>query len=155
MNYLQLNEIYEKLDEKAHKLCDIFHCTFGYYNGHYHKNQDGEYEIEYFPIPVLSIKGLCDIEIGFNQISVTTKLLRDKAISFNYNKVKGYPFEAYGVENYLDDFFLAGDTIERRIDKILKSKEENIFFSFYFPNNADTDTICEFIEFIARDGFFY
>ncbi|MDE7264118.1 MAG: hypothetical protein K2N64_05615 [Anaeroplasmataceae bacterium] len=155
MNYNQLNEVYEKLDKKAHEFCEIFHCTFGYYNGHYRKNQDGDYKIEYFPIPVLSIKGLCDIEIGLDQISITTKLSRDKAISYDYNKIKEYPFEVYGVENYLDDFYLSGDTIESMKDKILKSKEQAIFFSFSFPSDVKTITICEFINAIVKESFFY
>lgn len=155
MERRQLSEIYEKLDKKAQEICEIMHCSFGYYNGHYCKNQYGNYEMDYFPIPVISVKGLCDIEIGLDKISVTTKLTREKAISYNYEKVKDYCFEAYGVENYLDDFFLAGNTIENMVDKILKSKEENIFFSFYFSDNTEAVIVCEFVKFIVKEGFFY
>lgn len=155
MERCHLNKIYEKLDKKAHEVCHILHSSFGYYNGHYSKNQCGDYEIDYFPIPVISIQGLCDIEIGLEQISVTAKLTREKAVSYNYEKVKDYSFETYGVEDYLNDFFIAEDTQESMIEKILKSKEENIFFSFYFSYDAETVIICEFVKFIAKEGFFY
>lgn len=155
MDRRQLNEIYEKIDKKAHEISEIIHCPFGYYNGHYYKNQYGNYEVDYFPIPVISIKGLCDIEIGLDQISVTAKLTREKAVSYNYEKVKDYSFEAYGVENYLEDLFIAEDTIESMIDKIIKSKEENIFFSFCFPYDTEAVIVCEFVKFIVKEGFFY
>lgn len=155
MDYRQLNNIYEILDKRAREICDVLHCSFGYYNGHYHKNLHGNYEIEYYPIPVIGINGLCDIEIGLNQISITTKLTRDKAVSYDYDKVKEYCFEAYGVENYLDDFFLAGDTIESMVGKISNSKEKNIFFSFFFPNDVKASVVCELVKLIDKEGFFY
>ena len=151
----QLNEIYKKLDGKAQDISKLLHCTFGYYNGHYHKNTAGNYEIDYFPIPVISVKGLCDVEIELNHISIATKLSRNRAISYNFEKIKSYNFEAYGVENYLDDFYLAGDTISSMIEKIKASKEENVFFSFYFPFEVSACIVSEFVNFIGKEGYFY
>ena len=151
----KLNEIYKKLDDKVQAISKLLHCTFGYYNGHYHKNTAGNYEKDYFPIPVISVKGLCDVEIELNQISITTKLTRNKAISYNYEKLKSYHFEAYGVENYLDDFYLEGDTISSMIEKIKASKEENVFLSFYFPFEVPAGVVSEFVNFIAKEGYFY
>ena len=151
----QLNEIYIKLDKKAKEISKYFNCTFGYYNGHYYKTESGNYEMDYFPIPVISVKGICDIEVDLNQITVTTKLKRDKAISFDYDKVKAYNFEAYGVENYLDNFFVSGDTIDNMIKKIKGSNEENIFFSFIFSNNVNNNTLFEFVKFLDNFCFFY
>ena len=150
-----LNEIYKELDLKALEISSVFHCTFGYYNRHYSKDDAGNYETEYFPIPVIAIKGICDIEIGLNQISVTTKLTRNKVLSYDFDRVKDYSFEAYGTENYLEDFYISGDTIDNMIENIMKSREENIFFSFYFSYETDTDIICNFVRFLSRDGFFY
>ena len=155
MERCQLNEIYGKLDKKAHEISKSLHCTFDYYNGHYYRNESGNYEMEYFPIPVITIKGTCDIEIELNQISITTKLTKDDALSYDFDKVKSYSFEAYGVENYIDDFYIAGNTIDDMIEKIMKSEEENIFFSFYFPYEVDSGTVCEFVKFISAEGFFY
>lgn len=155
MERCRLNEIYKELDTKALEISSIFHCAFGYYNRHYSKDEAGNYEIEYFPIPVITIKGICDIEIGLNQISITTKLSRNQVLSYDFEKIKTYSFEAYGVENYLDDFYIAGNTIDDMIENIMKSKEENIFFSFYFPYETNSDIICEFVKFLSKDGFFY
>ena len=155
MKRSQLNEIYKELDGKAQEFGKLFQCTYGYYNGHYHKNIAGNYEPDYFPIPVISIKDLCDIEIDLNQISVTTKLTRDKALCYDYEKIKSYNFEIYGVENYLDDFYVAGDTISGMIEKIKASNEENVFFSFYFPFEVSANIVCKFVNFIGKEVFFY
>ncbi len=154
MDRSQLNELYKKLDDKAQEISQLLHCGFGYYNGHYHKNTAGNYEIDYFPIPVISVKGLCDIEIELSQISLTAKLSRETALSYDFEKLKSYNFEAYGVDNYLDDFYLAGDTTSVMIDKIKASREENIFFSFCFPFEVTADIVCSFVNFIGKEGFF-
>ena len=155
MKIHELNELYKDLDCKAREICGVLRCSYGYFNGHYSKNERGDYEIEYYPIPVISLKGVCDVEIGLDRISVTTKLTKDKAISYDYKRLDAYSFEAYGVNDYLNDFFVAGDTTESMIEKISNSDEENIFYSFYFPRETSSQEICEFIETIEREGFFY
>ena len=151
----QLNEIYKRLDKKAHDICQLLNSTFGYYSGHYHKNEAGNYEPDYFPIPVISLNGICDIEIDLNQISITTKLTREDAISYDFEKLKSYSFEAYGVENYLEDFYVAGDTICDMKEKIQKSNEENVFFSFYFPFDVSANMLCALVSIIRKECFFY
>ena len=155
MERSQLNEIYQKLDEKAQDISKLLNCHFAYYNGHYYKNSSGKYEMDYFPIPVVSLKDICDIEISLNQISVTTKLTKNNAVSYDFEKIKLYSFECYGVDNYLNDFYLAGDSVCNMLDRIKRSNEQNIFFSFYFPFEVTVDDVCKFVEFIKKEGFFY
>ena len=155
MERSQLNEIYKKLDQKAREISKLLNSTFGYHNGHYCKTASGNYEKDYFPIPVISLQDLCDIEVGLEQISVTTKLTREKALSYNFEKLGSYTFEAYGVDNYLDDFYLSGSTITEMKEKIKQSKEENVFFSFYFSFDVPASQIRELVDFIRSEGFFY
>lgn len=155
MERCQLNEIYRKMDEKAREISKLLHCTFGYYNGHYYRNESGNLEMDYFPIPVITMKGICDIEVTLDQISITTKLTRASALSYDFDRIKAHSFEAYGVENFIDDFYTVGSTIDAMIEKIMKSAEENIFFSFSFPYEVDSCTVCEFVRFIYAEGFFY
>ena len=155
MERCKLNEIYRRLDLKAREISQLLNCSFAYYNGHYSKNAMGNYEMDYFPIPVVSLKGVCDIEIDLDKISVTTKLSRDAALSYNFEKVKSFNFEVYGVENYLDDFYIAGDTISEIKERIRKSQEQNVFFSFSFPFEVASDVVREFVNFLGGEGFFY
>ena len=155
MDRQRLNDIYRKLDQKARELNTLFHCTVGYYNGHYRKGESGEYEMDYFPIPEVTVKGLCDIEIELDGISITTKLSRDSALSYDYDKIKAHSFEAYGVENYLNDFYTDGSAIEAMLESMEISNEKNIFFSFRFPFEAPSVDIYEFADFLRKEGFFY
>lgn len=150
-----LNAVYKKLDMKAREIGSAFHLPVRYYNGHYNKAENGEYEKAYFPIPEVNIMGLCDIEIGLDKISVATKLTRDRALVFDYSRIETYSFEVYGVDSYLEDFYVEGVTIPEMIDNIRKSGEENIGFSFCFPHETSADSIYEFVGFLREEGFFY
>ena len=101
----ELNNIYRELENRIHRITAPFtssHKGFdfscGYYSGHYHKNTEGKYVMDFFPIPVVSVKGVCDIEIDLDKVSVSTKLRREVALNYEYEKLSVYEFEAYGVD---------------------------------------------------------
>lgn len=155
MDRRQLNDLYRELDGKARQIGKLLHASFGWYNGHYHKGPSGAYEMDAFPIPVITIPGVCDIEVDLDRISVTAKLTRTDALRFDFCKLAAYDFEAYGVENYLDDFYGAGDTAGTMLEKIRASGEDAIFFSFCFSCDAAAGEIGKLVGLIQREGFFY
>lgn len=104
---------------------------------------------------MISVKGFCDIEIQFDKISVSTKLKRDVALSYSFEKFSGYEFEAYGVEDYLADFYHAGQTIQEMKENIRVCDERGIGFSFVFPFDIEGKQIFEFVKLLRREGFYY
>ena len=161
MNKTELNEFYRNLYTKAQSLRNPFtstsgkyKCSMAFFNGHYSRNDSGQYEMEYFPIPVISIIDVCDIEVGIDTITVSTKLSRFEAEAFDYSLLQKYKFEAYGVNNYLEDYYTNGSTIADFIQKVKHSNEESIGFSFTF-NNLDEDRVYAFVEFLSANKFFY
>ena len=66
-----LNEAYLPLHTQARALEDALtgwhghRITHGFFNGHYHKAADGQFQMDVYPIPVISVMGLCDIEMLF------------------------------------------------------------------------------------------
>lgn len=155
-----LNKIYCPLHTKAAEIFSrfrrhVFETELGWYNGHYSKDENGQYQPDYFPIPVISVKGYCDIEIGFEQITVSAKLKRDEALSYSFDDVKDAPFEAYGVEDYLADYYNSDMTVEQLHENIKNSDEKEIGFSFVFDYNVDKDTLFDFAELLRREGFYY
>lgn len=159
MDKQRLNEIYYPLDLKQAELDALFRGDFrlesGWYNGHYHKNETGNWCRESYPIPVIGVKGLCDIEIPFDKIYVSTKLKRDAALAYPFEKLVGYEFEAYGVENYLTDFYHPGQTAQDLKENIRACDEKEIGFSFAFPFDADGKQIFEFVKLLQQEGFYY
>lgn len=156
----QLNEVYSRLEAKHSELVwglthRIFELESGWYSGHYQKREDGTWVRDAYPIPVISVKGLCDIEIQLDRINVTTKLKRSAALAYSYQKLMGYEWEAYGMENYLSEYYHAGQSVEELKDNIRASREKEVGFSFTFPFETDGKQFLEFAKLLRREGFYY
>lgn len=156
----EINAVYCRLEMKQAEITHaLFHRTFelesGWYNGHYHKGENGNWFRESYPIPVIGVKGICDIEIQFEKTSISTKLKRDVALAYSFEKFSGYEFEAYGVGDYLADFYHAGQTVQEMKDNIRACDEKEIGFSFVFPFDVEGKQIFEFVKLLRREGFFY
>ncbi len=73
----EMNEVYFHLEQRRaqviHALTHrVFTLESGWYNGHYEKDESGKYRMNYCPIPVVTVKGFCDIEIGFDFLTLST-----------------------------------------------------------------------------------
>lgn len=66
-----------------------------------------------------------------------------------------YEFEAYGVDGYLDDFYVKGNTYAELVTNIANSREKEIGFSFLFSGDVDAEEIYECVKFLKKEGFFY
>ncbi len=159
-DYKKLNQLYCQLSLKCAELTSgLTHRNFsvetGWYNGHYKKDEDGQYQMAYYPIPVISVNGVCDIEIDFEEIIVTSKLKREKAIQYAFLSFSKIPFEAYGAENYLEDYYLTGMTIEQMHENISRSSEKEIGFNFIFKPEVTGNELFEFAKLLRREGFYY
>jgi len=154
-----INSAYSELVQRHFEIFGaLFHRIFElnseFYNGHYHKDEKGDWIEELFPIPVIEVKGFCDVEIGFKKITVSTKLRRKQALDYSYEKFKNYSFEAYGIEDYLADYYHDGQTIQELKDNISKCNEKEIGFSFSFPYETEGKTIYEFAKLLRKEGFY-
>lgn len=162
MNKKDFNEVYKKLELKSKELIvpfkeshELFYYKVAYYNGHYHKDNDGNYKMDYYPIPVISIKGYCDIEIEIDEITISTKLKYNDALNFDYSKIMHYDFEMYGVKDYLKDYYVKGNTVKKLLYNIKCSKENEIGVSFKFDKNIESEIIYHFVLFLKSNGFYY
>lgn len=137
----------------------LFHRAFalevGWYNGHYHKDADGVWQREAYPIPVIEVKGVCDVEVQFDKTSISTKLKRAAALAYSFEPLAAYPFEAYGVEDYLADFYHPGQTVATLKENIRACQEDEIGFSFEFPCDVDAEQMYGFVKLLRKEGFYY
>ncbi len=155
-----LNEAYSELEAKhddiIHALtCQAFSLESGWYNGHYQKNSDGEWVRDAYPIPVITVKGLCDIEIQLDCISVSTKRKREMALAYSFDPLMDYEFEVYGVEDYLSDYYHHGQSVREMKENIQKSSEAEIGISFSFPFEVTGQKISELVKLLGQEGFYY
>lgn len=153
-----LNDIYKPLHERATAMTDRLKkvgldARLGWYNMHYRGTDDGRYSPDYFPIPVISVAGLCDVEINIDAISVTAKLTRSDAITKDLDRL-GLPYEAYGVEDWLKSFRTADTSPEQMRRAIAESSEKEIFFGFSLID-GEPDAVVEFVKLLQKQGFYY
>lgn len=154
----EINAAYGRLEEKKTELARAlspFETEAGWFNGHYQRDDKGSWRRDAYPIPVVSVKGLCDIEVQFTRLSVSTKLKREAALAYSFEQMKAYEFEAYGVEDFLSDYYHAGQTMRELKEKIKESAENEIGFSFSFPFKTDGTQMAAFVERLKREGFYY
>ena len=156
-----LNCVYKPIDDKSKKLVaalekfqSSFKVTSGFFNGHYHKDSKGHYLADAYPIVVISIMGLCDIEIDFDGISVTAKLSKGQAQVFDWKVIDGTSFEVYGVDDYLTDYG-GNQELDAICENILPSAEKEFFISFYLPDSTSTDEIIALINTLRTNEFYY
>ena len=74
-------------------------------------------------------------------------------MNYSYEKLSDYEFEAYGVDEYLDDFHVKGNSYSELVDNIARSKE--IGFSFLFSEDVGAEEIYKRVKFLRKEGFFY
>lgn len=82
----------------------MFEPKLGYYSGHFRRQGDGRMVVDTYPIPVVEVKGYCDVEINLDCIIISTKLCRTDALIYSYDKFTRFEFE-YGLDDYACGFF--------------------------------------------------
>ena len=156
----RLSEVYYPLEMKSFQILlglqhRIFDPQLAYYSGHHRKLADGVHRIDYFPLPVITVDGFCDVVIDLDCVTVNSKLRREIALAFAYEQLGAYEFEICGED---DDTIYHhhphADTALIR-EAVLKSSEKNFKLSFRFDFDVDGDTMYEFVKLLRRKGFFY
>ena len=158
--YNDLNEFYHLLEDKKNEIIQSLkglnlQMSSGWFNGHYRKTDSGMWEREAFPIPVISIHGFCDIEIHDERLSISTKMKKENALAFSFVPYIAYEFEAFGVEDYLADYFHSGMTLDDMKQQIEKSEEHEIGFAIMVPFDFSSRNLPDLITKLKTDGFFY
>ena len=121
----------------------------------YARDGRGEFRRQAYPIPVVSVEGLCDIELGFLSLSITAKLARARALAFPYEALPPCSLGACGEEDHLSDYYHAGQSLETLRKNVASSRETEIGFAFSLPMTIEPDTLAAFLTFLKNSGFSY
>lgn len=115
-----VNDSYRTLSERAIMLRNTleklgYNVEWGYYDRHT-VTVNGDNFLEYYPIPVLTVNGICDIAVDFLQVSIDGKLFAAEfEEKLDFAKLKSHGFECYGVENYLESLYVPGMSFEELV----------------------------------------
>lgn len=154
----KLNAVYAQLEKKRCALVSALKgavqhpITSGYFNGHYRKMQNGAYEKELYPIPVVTVQGLCDVELEPDGVSVTTKCARQSVLSYCGTVLHETPFDAYGIEDFLSDY---GNDLRSLKSFLTQSTESECFLTFSFSAAVSVDELLRFVICLQAEQFYY
>lgn len=101
--------------------------------GHYWTNVDGEYRRDEFPIPVVTVPGLCDIEVDLDRTGVTAKLPTPTAVALDCSPFAGTRFTVYGITDFLVDHKRVDEGPDVLASRLRDRDEAEVFFSFELP----------------------
>lgn len=106
-----LNSVYAPLYRRVQELGKLlaaagYTARWGWYNFH-STLRNGEYRVELFPVPVITVDQKCDILMELDCICVDAHLTCEQAKNFDWGSVP-WMFEIYGVENYTEDLYRPG-----------------------------------------------
>ena len=156
----QISEFYRRLLNKRFEIMQgvtkrTFSVETGRYTGNYRRSGDGGWWEEEYPIPVIEIRGVCDIEIEPDKVLVSSKLQRDAALEYPLERLAEYEFEAYGADDFKHELYDAAQGERAFRENICACGEREIGFSFIFPFETNGEQIYEFAKFLRRQGFYY
>ena len=132
----------------------IFHIESNWCSGHYYQKDDGQWHTTAYPIPVISVKGLCDIQIHFDRIVVCTKMKQAAALAYSFEKIRGYVFSVYSADDPFSEYYHEGQSIQELKNNLLASAEKEIEFSFLFPFDTRGKDLFAFVKLLRREGFY-
>ena len=169
-----LNEFYTTLTAKAQSLMKTLMplvdsrllMSMSYLIKHYIRNMYKRREStpdnaaqsseDNYPIPVIRLSDLCEVEIYTDVISVFTRLKCSDAEGFDFSRLEGYSFEIYGYDNgRLIDFSDCEATLQQTKESILNSSTEIADFYFDFPFDSGESEIYALIDLLHKSGFFF
>ncbi|HZU87274.1 MAG TPA: DUF3201 domain-containing protein, partial [Anaerolineaceae bacterium] len=104
-----LNRVYQPVYEQMKSIlkelkAQGYPCEWGFYNQHSIK-QAGTWVLEYYPIPVITVKDVCEIGLDMDHTFIECKLKREMALAFDFSFFNKYKYEVYGIEDFLNDFY--------------------------------------------------
>lgn len=166
----QLNEFYAALTAKAQSLMKTLMplvdstllMSMSYVIKHYIRNMykhkeptpdnAARYSEDNYPIPVIRLSDLCEVEIYTDVISVFTRLKCADVKKLDFSHLSGYTFEVYGYDGGQLMDFSDGEATK---DNILNSSTEVADFYFDFPFDCGEDEILTLATLLHDEGFFF
>ncbi|MGL4738210.1 MAG: DUF3201 domain-containing protein [Cellulosilyticaceae bacterium] len=153
-----LNTVYKSLNTYKTDLINALNARgysykWGYYSGHYMRC-DEKWMLEQFPIPVITVKGLCDIGMDLSHIFIESRLQREQALQFDFTILQKYKFEVYGTADYLNDFYNEDQDLGGIRERILDSMEQEIGISLLISYEECIDHIVLGLETLRNLGFY-
>lgn len=143
-----LNDFYDDYNDKAISLTKLLSKT---YKTSY--KYTTEYNKESYPLPVVSVSGLCEIVLNEYEIDINTKISKSNLLKINFDGFKNYDFDIYPTSDYFNDLYEKGMSNKEVIEKIKKSNYKNFGLTFIVPLDMSNTSIRKLINLLEINNF--
>lgn len=149
-----LNSVYGALYRRSQVIGEVlaeagFSARWGWYNFH-SSLRGGEYQVELFPVPVITVGGWCDLVLELDCICVDAHLDFDQARSFNWRGIP-WSFEVYGVEDYTETLYRPGMNLATLPTRVARYGRE-IGLSIPLSLDCTPETVLEIVAACQKWG---
>ena len=150
-----LNNIYTPLYHRAKTLCSYLTAAglsarWHWYSYHFTRREE-RYQAEYFPIPVITVDQICDIGLELDHIFLEGTLSQKQALANDFTAIP-WPFEVYGGQDILQDFYRPGMSIQELPKRIADSGEKTIGLQLMLPADCDNQEILQAAKVLKQLG---
>lgn len=145
-----LNDFYDDYNDKAISLTKLLSKT---YKTSY--KYTTEYNKESYPLPVVSVSGLCEIVLNEYEIDINTKISKSNLLKINFDDFKNYDFDIYPTCDYFNDLYEKGMSNKEVLEKIKSSNYKNFGLTFIVPLDMSNMSIRKLINLLKINNFKY
>lgn len=143
-----LNGVYEQLYRRVQSIGKAlaeagYTARWGWYNLH-GSVRDGEYRVELFPVPVITVGHWCEVILELDCVCVDAHLTCDQARVFDWKDLS-WPFEVYGVEDYTEDLYRPGMSRDG-LPELIKQYGGEIGVAFALPKDCGDDEVMAIVN---------
>ncbi len=142
--YLRAEKDYQALNKKQ------ISCQLESYKNNYVKI-NGQYQLQKYPIPVISLQNGGDIGYNLDKIFFETAFKRDEFLNLELVSILSQheDIEIYGGRDCHKDFYQKDDNPAKIREKVKESTENTIMVSLYFDYNKE-DLLDRVINFANK-----
>lgn len=158
----ELSKIYKELELKSiwataalFRIHKIFEVESKWLSGCSYRDDDEKRHLYDFPLPVVTVKGVCEMEISFDKIHICAKRTREDVLNYSFTKFSEYEFYAFGADDMDREFYRKGGTIEQMKKEVRACKEREVMFAFVIPYDIPSQELYEFAKLLRREGFYW
>ena len=149
-----LNGVYEQLYRRVQSIGKAlaeagYTARWGWYNLH-GSVRDGEYRVELFPVPVITVGHWCEVILELDCVCVDAHLTCDQARVFDWKDLS-WPFEVYGAEEYTEDLYREGMDLEE-LPRRIEDCAGEIALEISLPRDCPDGEILEVVAACRRWG---
>lgn len=153
----ELNRVYAPLKEKAVRIVNTLkkldaEVEWAWYSGH-SVSRKGELVYEEFPIPVITVKDVCEIGVDLKGLFIEGKVFASESDEVDFSKLEGLHFCVYGADAYLEDLYdSARDSITDLEEALFDTEEFELCINVEFKDTPQLGEIVRVCALMAEIG---